>query len=173
MRWFCLFMCSHIDTAGIYWPGCVAGSVQATLEAAGSKTNPMPVLWSPLASHLRQSEKNGCLAVRDLLGVTQQRKRPGLQRNQCSPCKLDTRGTVTFAMSLWESSISIRLWICLGGQATSAYLNSYWRIWVASAIMTKFRDPDTANARMLVCAIETGLGVRAWFGGVNLASSGL
>lgn len=83
--------------------------MQATLEAVGSKSNLMPVLWSLLACHLRQSEKNGCLAVRDLLGVTQQRKMPGLQRNQCSPCKLDARGTVSFAMSLWESSISIRL----------------------------------------------------------------
>lgn len=59
-------------------------------------------------------KRKGCLSSGDLLGVVVQRKRPGLQRRQSSPGKLDIRRHRYLShVSLWKSSISLHLWICL------------------------------------------------------------
>lgn len=118
-------------------------------------------------------KKKGCLLVRDLLRVTLQRKRPDLQKNQSSPCKLDSQrhcdlSHVSVGKLHEHSSLNLS-----GGQATSAYLYSYWCTWVALAIMMEFRDPDTANRRVLVCTIEIGLDAYECWNVVSLALSGL
>lgn len=150
----CLFMCSYIDTSDTYWPGAMYQALCWPLRR-GQGAEQAWVLFSGVYSLFVWDKwrRRGAWWSGTSLAVTLQRIRPGLQRNQSNPHKPTPSGTVTWAMSRSEGSVSIHLYISLVVRHFS------WPLPLQTYLgglccYAEFRDPHASKRLVCSCIIK-------------------